>query len=81
MPNYMVESWFAVFAPSGTPQDVVEKLTAAVARIVDSDAYRKKIEEQGAFAIYMNPQALDKFVAKELAEWRQVIQDNGIKAE
>ncbi|MGY6268694.1 Bug family tripartite tricarboxylate transporter substrate binding protein [Achromobacter denitrificans] len=81
MPDYLVESWFALFAPAGTPPDAIRKLSSAVRKIVDSDGYRKKIEEQGAFAAYMDPPALDRFVDKELAAWRRIIEDNGIKIE
>jgi len=81
MPNYLVESWFALFAPAGTPSDVVHTLTTAVKRIVDSDAYRSSIEAQGAFAAYMTPRELDDFVHQELAVWRQIIAENGIKTD
>ena len=81
MPGYQVESWFALFAPAGTSPEIIQKLTVAVKKIVDSDTYRKKLEDQGAFATYLDPQALDKLVAQELITWRQVIKDNGIKAE
>jgi len=80
-PSYHVESWFALFAPAGTPPDVIQKLTAAVKKIVESDAYRKKVEDQGAFATYMDPQALDQLVAQELVVWSKVIKDGNIKAE
>lgn len=81
VPNYLVESWFALFAPAGTPPEVVQKLTTAVKKIVESDAYRKKVEDQGAFATYMDPQGLDQLVSQELAAWAKVIKDSNIKAE
>lgn len=81
MPSCQVESWFALFTPAGTSPEIIQKLTVAVKKIVDSDTYRKKLEDQGAFATYLDPQALDKLVAQELVTWRQVIKDNGIKAE
>ncbi len=50
LPSYNVESWFAVFAPAGTPPDIVNKLSTSIKKIVDSQEYRRKIEEQGGFA-------------------------------
>ncbi|MHA7685770.1 Bug family tripartite tricarboxylate transporter substrate binding protein [Cupriavidus sp. PET2-C1] len=81
LPGYEVESWFALFAPAQTPPAIVQRLTMEVKRIVESEAYRKKIEEQGAFAAYMDPSTLGKFVEKELATWSRVIKDANIRAD
>ncbi|SOY93279.1 Conserved hypothetical protein, UPF0065; putative exported protein [Cupriavidus taiwanensis] len=81
LPSYNVESWFAVFAPAGTPPDVVNRLSGSIKKIVDSPDYRRKIEEQGGFAAYMDPPSLDKFVSQELAIWANVIKDGNITAE
>lgn len=81
LPSYNVESWFAVFAPAGTPPDIVRKLSASIQKIAESPEYKKKIEEQGGFAAYMDPSTLDKFVTQELATWAKVIKDGKITAE
>lgn len=81
LPGYNVESWFAVFAPAGTPPDIVKKLSASIKKIVESPDYRRKIEDQGGFAAYMDPQALNTFVTQELAIWAKVIKDGNIKAD
>jgi tripartite-type tricarboxylate transporter receptor subunit TctC len=81
LPGYEVESWFAVFAPAGTPEPVVTRLAAEIRKIVESEDYRKKMSEQGAFAAYMDPQALRKFVDEELALWARVIKNGNIKAD
>jgi tripartite-type tricarboxylate transporter receptor subunit TctC len=79
LPGFLVESWFAVFAPAGTPAPVVQRLSAEIKTIVESNAYRKKMDEQGAFAAYMDSPTLAKFVDKELAAWAQVIKSADIK--
>ncbi|WP_444634859.1 Bug family tripartite tricarboxylate transporter substrate binding protein [Cupriavidus oxalaticus] len=81
LPRYGVESWFAIFAPAGTPADIVKKLSASIRKIVESPDYRRKIEEQGGFAAYMDPSSLDKFVSQELASWAKVIKEGNITAE
>jgi tripartite-type tricarboxylate transporter receptor subunit TctC len=81
LPGYEVESWFAVFAPAKTPPDVVAKLTAEIRKIVESDAFRKKVDDQGAFATYMDPVTLGKFVDQELGVWARVIKAADIRAE
>jgi tripartite-type tricarboxylate transporter receptor subunit TctC len=81
LPGYEVESWFAVFAPARTPPEVVAKLSAEIKKIVESEPFRKKVDEQGAFATYMDPAALGKFVDQELAAWSKVIKAADIKPE
>ena len=81
LPGYEVESWFAVFAPTGTPAPVVARLSAEIKTIVESEVYRKKMDEQGAFAAYMDSKALGSFVERELDLWARVIKTANIKAD
>lgn len=81
LPGYEVESWFAVFAPAGTPGPVVSRLTSEIKTIVESENYKKKMNDQGAFAVYMDPTALGQFVQNELALWAGVIKSKNIKAD
>ena len=81
MPGYEVESWFAVFAPAGTPRDILERLSAEVARIVESPDFKRRAEEQGAFARAMDPKALDAYVVREIDQWGKVIRTAGITME
>ncbi|MFO1221186.1 MAG: tripartite tricarboxylate transporter substrate binding protein [Burkholderiaceae bacterium] len=81
LPGYLVDSWFAVFAPAKTPPEIVGRLTAEIKTIVESDTYRKKMDEQGAFAAYMDPPALGRFINYELELWSRVIKSANIKAD
>ncbi|WP_268629776.1 Bug family tripartite tricarboxylate transporter substrate binding protein, partial [Escherichia coli] len=78
LPGYAVESWFALFAPARTPQPVINQLAAELRRIVASDGYRKQMEEQGAFAAFMGPDELGRFVDQELAAWARIIRESNI---
>lgn len=81
LPGYEVESWFAVFAPAKTPPAITARLAATIKTIVESDTYKKKIEDQGAFVTYMGPAELGKFVEQETAAWAKVVREGNIKAE
>jgi tripartite-type tricarboxylate transporter receptor subunit TctC len=81
LPGYEVDSWFAVFAPAKTPPEVVARLGKEISRIVESEAFRKKVDEQGAFAVSMDPPAMARFVDQELAKWSKVIKAADIKAD
>lgn len=76
-----VSSWFAMYAPAGTPKPVVDKLTGEIEKIMKTDAFRKKAEELGAEAKYMNPQQLGQYQRTELTRWGKVIKAADIQAE
>ena len=79
--GYEIESWFALFAPTGTPRDIVERLGNEVARIVESPDFKRKAEEQGAFSKVIEPNALDAYVLREMDAWGKVITAARIPAE
>ncbi|WP_342052581.1 MULTISPECIES: Bug family tripartite tricarboxylate transporter substrate binding protein [unclassified Cupriavidus] len=80
-PDLDVSSWFAMYAPAGTPKPVIDKLTGEIDKIMKTEAFRKKAEELGAEAKYMNPQQLDQYQRAELARWGKVIKSADIHAE
>ncbi|CAG9164070.1 Bug family tripartite tricarboxylate transporter substrate binding protein [Cupriavidus pampae] len=80
-PDLDVSSWFAMYAPAGTPKPVIDKLTGEIDKIMKTEAFRKKAEELGAEAKYMNPQQLDQYQKAELTRWGKVIKSADIHAE
>jgi tripartite-type tricarboxylate transporter receptor subunit TctC len=81
VPGLELVSWYAVYAPAGTPQDIVDRLASAMEKIATSEDYRQKIQEQGAYATFMGPQELGEFTKAELAHWSEVIKKAGITLE
>lgn len=79
LPGYEVASWFAFFAPAKTPPEVVNRLAEEIRKIVESEDYRKKMEDQGAFAVFKGPKELDEFARKEIEYWGNIIRAAGIK--
>ena len=80
-PGVNATSWFALFAPRGTPADVVGQLTAQVKKVVEDPAFKKKAEEQGATADYMSPKALGDMVAADYKNWAAIVKSANIQAE
>jgi tripartite-type tricarboxylate transporter receptor subunit TctC len=80
-PKLNVDSWFAGYAPAGTPRPIIDKLTAEIAKIMQTEAFKRKAEEQGAEANYMTPDQLGEFTRAELVRWGDVVQAANIKAE
>jgi tripartite-type tricarboxylate transporter receptor subunit TctC len=81
LPGYAVESWYGLYAPAGTPPDVIQKLNAAAKSAARSPDFAKKVEQEGLVVTASDPAELDRYVKAEEVRWRKVIKDNNIKAE
>ena len=81
LPKLDATSWFAVFAPAKTPKPIIDRLTAEIAKVMATDAFKQKAAEQGAATDYLDPQQLAKFSESELVRWTQVVKTSKIEAD
>ena len=79
--DFTLDSWFALYAPAGTPAEVVQVLSNEVGKILATAEVKKKAEEAGTQVDYMGPAALADYTRKELAFWGRVIQSTKISAD
>ena len=81
LPDYEVDSWYAMFAPARTPPAIVARIQKEAARTVHLPDVKQKLLEQGADSVGSTPEELDRVVKAELKRWADVIRDAGIKLE
>ena len=81
LPGYDSTSWNAVYAPAGTPKEIIEKLNRESNAILQSPETRKFFAEQGAEAGGGTPEQLATFNRAELAKWAKVVKDSGAKVD
>ena len=79
VPGYVVESWYGLYAPAGTPADVIAKLNSAAAKAARTPAFSKKVEQEGLVISAGTPAELDTYVRAEEARWRKIVRENAIK--
>lgn len=79
VPGYAVESWYGLFAPAGTPADVIGRLQQAVRLAAQADDFKKKLEPEGLTVTAGTPQELEAYVKREEQRWRQIVRENNIK--
>ena len=79
--GYDSTSWNAIFAPAGTPKDVVDRLNRELNAILGTPETRKFFADQGAEAGGGTPDQLAAFVRAETAKWSKVVKDSGAKAD
>jgi tripartite-type tricarboxylate transporter receptor subunit TctC len=73
------ESWFAVFVPSKTPPDIIEKLHTAGLKVLADPATQASLKQLGVEPLPMTPAEIDDFVKRETAANLEVIKAAGIK--
>ena len=81
MPDLEVETWYAMFAPAGTPAAVVSRANADVNELLREPDVRGVLEKQGLSPAGGTPQALGERVQRELARWTRVVKAAHIKAD
>jgi tripartite-type tricarboxylate transporter receptor subunit TctC len=77
--GYALESWYGLFAPAGTPSDVIAKLNAAAKQAAQSLEFRQRLESEGLAVSTGTPQELEAYVKREEARWRKIVKENNIK--
>jgi tripartite-type tricarboxylate transporter receptor subunit TctC len=80
-PNFMVETWYGIFAPAGTPAPIVAKLSAEIDSILREPDVRAQLARQGMNPIGGTPARLGSYVKEDLARWKRVVEETGLKPE
>lgn len=81
LPGFEATSWFAVFAPAGTPRPIVDQLHAEFVRIFNLPDVQAKLKTLGLEPILGGPDELARVQQAEIAKWAKVVKDSGAKAE
>ena len=81
IPDYEVDSWYAMFAPAKTPSAIVARMNKEIVQAIRIPAVRQKLLEQGGDPVGSTPEELDHVVKTELRKWAEVIRDAHIKVD
>lgn len=79
VPGYEITSWLGISAPAGTPAPVIKTLNAAIAKVVESPAFREHLAADGAVPQVTSPAVFTKYVETEVSRWAKVIKASGAK--
>jgi tripartite-type tricarboxylate transporter receptor subunit TctC len=79
--DFEASSWAALYAPGGTPGEIVQRLSAEVDAALQRPAVAQRIRELGGQPVGGAPERLAAFQAAERVKWAQVIKAAGIKAD
>jgi tripartite-type tricarboxylate transporter receptor subunit TctC len=81
LPGFEVNNWIALFAPAGTPREIVARLNTEVLKIMQAPDIQQRLPADGARFAPTTPDAFAAFVKNEIAKWGPVLMAAGVKAD
>ena len=81
LPGYEVTAWYGVFAPAGTPAAIIDQLSAELVRVFQLPEVKERLAPLGVEITTRNAAELRGVMASDLAKWRKVVADAGLRPE
>lgn len=82
LPGYQATTWFGLFAPKGTPPEIVTKLNAETAKMFNDPTFQEKFLKPQIFQpLVTSPKEFDTFIKAEIAKWSKVVHEADIKVD
>jgi tripartite-type tricarboxylate transporter receptor subunit TctC len=78
-PGFDISTWYAYWAPKGTPADIVEKLAASAAQALKNPEVIAKYEAMGAEPVGSTPTQFAAYVESEAKKWNDIVKKSGAK--
>jgi tripartite-type tricarboxylate transporter receptor subunit TctC len=79
--GFDASSWFGLFAPAGTPTEIVNRIQQETAKALQAPAFKERLQAQGAIPGGQPPDEFAKFIAAETKKWSQVVKVSGAKVD
>jgi len=80
-PRMTMSSWHGLWAPKGTPPEVINRLSAEMIKMAGQPDVREKIEGLGGVPVGNTPAQFDAFQKSERAKWDGIVKSTGVKAD
>ncbi len=81
LPGFQADVWFGLFAPAGTPRDVVARLNDAIGKALQQPDVKAKFETAGSLPVGSTPEQMMARITDESAAWAAIVRDANIKTE
>jgi tripartite-type tricarboxylate transporter receptor subunit TctC len=80
-PGFEAVAWVGMFAPAGTPREIVERLNGEINKLIQVPETVAKLEQQGVTPAGGTPEQFGEFIAAEVRRWTEAARANNIRAE
>ena len=79
LPRWEVETWYALFAPRGTPKPIVDELNGHIQAMLRDGALKKKLDEGYYDAMPMSADAFAARVRSDVTKWERIVKETGVE--
>jgi len=81
VPGFVIDGWYGIIAPAGTPKPVIEKLNQAFNEVANIPAVKAQLNASGYDVVGSTPEAFGQTIEKDLVLWAKAVKDSGAKVE
>ena len=81
VPGYEATIWLGVMAPAATPKPVLERLSGAIGKIINSADVKENWGKQGAVPLAMTPDEFGRFLREDVNKWAKLVKETGMKVD
>jgi tripartite-type tricarboxylate transporter receptor subunit TctC len=81
IPGYSATTWFAMWAPAGTPKDIVARLNQSITRLAQHPDIASRLRADGMEPASSTPEEFGRFIGEEIAKWSKVVKAGNIKVD
>lgn len=81
IPGYSAVSWYGLFAPAGTPKEILAQLHAEATKVLHSKEVQDKLAAQGAEAASNTPEQFRALIKDDLVKWARVVKESGAQVD
>lgn len=79
LPGFELVTWYAVFAPTGTPVAIINRLNTEIGKVLKDPDTQKRFGDQGLEPVVMTPQELKRYTENDVVRWTRLIKAANIK--
>ena len=79
--GFETSAWSGLYAPAGTPVDIINRLNAEVVKILKQPSVREQLVAQGADPVGDTPEEFSRFTLAEISKWAKIIKISGAKVD
>lgn len=69
VPSYEIYEWNALFAPAGTPKDLLQKLTLALSKVTQRDDFKERVSKLGGEVFQGDSEVAERFIKQQMLQW------------
>jgi tripartite-type tricarboxylate transporter receptor subunit TctC len=81
VPGYVVNSWFGIWAPGGTPREIVMRFNQALERIMKRPEMQERVRAEGNEPTHSTPEEFGRLIERDISLWAKVVREGNIRVD